>query len=292
MNLNEVKEQLISMPIWKGEIIVEPLEGGITNHNYIITDSKDKYVARFGDDLIHHQVMRFNELAASKAAFEAGIAPKVIHHEKGLLIFEYIHSSPITLEKLREENTLKKIISLMKIIHKKIPHYYRGPAMIFWVFYVIKDYAWTLKKMHSPYVDKLNHLIEDSNKFEKMSGPYEIVFGHNDLLAANILDDGKKLWIIDWEYAGFNSPLFDLGGLASNNGLTEDEENFMLEEYFGHKITSNFNLKYKAMKCASILRELMWSMVSEITSDIEFDFNNYTKEKFDRYKIEREKFFQ
>ena len=125
-----------------------------------------------------------------------------------------------------------------------------------------------------------------------MSGPYEIVFGHNDLLAANILDDGKKLWIIDWEYAGFNSPLFDLGGLASNNGLTEDEENFMLEEYFGHKITSNFKLKYQAMKCASILRELMWSMVSEVTSDIEFDFNNYTKEKFDRYKIEREKFFQ
>ena len=66
----------------------------------------------------------------------------------------------------------------------------------------------------------------------------------------------------------------------------------MLEEYFGHKITTNFKLKYQAMKCASILRELMWSMVSEITSDIEFDFNNYTKEKFDRYKIEREKFFQ
>ena len=180
----------------------------------------------------------------------------------------------------------------MKIIHKKIPNYYKGPAMIFWVFHVIRDDVWTLKKMHSPYIDKLNHLIEDSNKFEKMSGPYEIVFGHNDLLAANILDDGKKLWIIDWEYAGFNSPLFDLGGLASNNGLTEDKENFMLEEYFGHKITSNLKNKYQAMKCASLLRELMWSMVSEITSNIEFDFKKYTKENFDRYKIEKEKFLQ
>ena len=153
MNLKEAKEQLISIPIWKGEIIVEPLEGGLTNHNYIITDNNDKYVARFGDDLIHHQVMRFNELAASEAAFEVGVAPKVVHHEKGLLILEYIQSSPLTLEKLREENTLKKIISLMKIIHKKIPHYYKGPAMIFWVFYVIRDYALTLKKMHSSYVD-------------------------------------------------------------------------------------------------------------------------------------------
>ena len=94
------------------------------------------------------------------------------------------------------------------------------------------------------------------------------------------------------EYAGFNSSLFDLGNLASNNELTEVEENFMLKEYFGLRITSSLKNKYQAMKCASLLREVMWSMVSEITSDIEFDFRKYTKEKFDRYKIEKQKFFQ
>ena len=52
-------------------------------------------------------------------------------------------------------------------------------------------------------------------------GPVDIVFGHNDLLPANFIDDGERLWLIDFDYAGFNSPLFDLGGLASNNGLDE-----------------------------------------------------------------------
>ena len=51
-------------------------------------------------------------------------------------------------------------------------------------------------------------------------GPIEVVFGHNDLLAANFIDDGHRLWLVDWEYAGFNSPLFDLGGLASNSELS------------------------------------------------------------------------
>ena len=166
----------------------------------------------------------------------------------------------------------------MKIIHKKMPNYYKGPAMIFWVFHVIRDYAWTLKKMHSPYIDKLNYLIEDSAKFEKISGPYEIVFGHNDLLAANILDDGAKLWIIDWEYSGFNTPLFDLGGLASNNNFSKKEEIYLLENYFEKKIKDDILLKYNALKCASLLRETMWSMVSELTSKIDFDYANYTKE--------------
>ena len=59
-----------------------------------------------------------------------------------------------------------------------------------------------------------------AERLEAAVGPVEIVFGHNDLLPANIIDDGDRLWLVDWEYAGFNSPLFDLGGLASNAGMT------------------------------------------------------------------------
>ena len=67
---------------------------------------------------------------------------------------------------------------------------------------------------------------------ENISSPYQIVFGHNDLLPANFLDDGKKIWLIDWEYAGFNSPLFDLGGIASNNDFSiEQETNFFLNAF-------------------------------------------------------------
>jgi len=95
-------------------------------------------------------------------------------------------------------------------------------------------------------------------------------------LPANFIQDQEKIWLIDWEYAGFNTPLFDLGGLASNNDFTEDEEKYLLENYFEKKLSSELLIKYKAIKCASLLRETMWSMVSEITSNIEFDYKSYT----------------
>ena len=118
---------------------------------------------------------------------------------------------------------------------------------------------------------------------QELSSPREIVFGHNDLLAANFLDDGSKIWVIDWEYGGFNDPLFDIGGLASNNDFDLDMENLALEMYFDKKPSKELIIKYNAMKTASLLRETMWSMVSEITSNIEFDYKSYTAENLTKF---------
>ena len=74
--------------------------------------------------------------------------------------------------------------------------------------------------------------MKEQDRLEAATGPVELVIGHNDLLAANILDDENRLWLIDWEYGGFNTPLFDLAGLAGNNGLSEAQERAMLERYF------------------------------------------------------------
>ena len=104
----------------------------------------------------------------------------------------------------------------------------------------------------------------------------DLVYGHNDLLAANFIDDGERLWLIDWDYAGFNSPLFDLGGLASNNELSQEQEHWMLKSYFGNETGKIDFRRYEAMKCASLLREAMWSMVQEIHSTLDFDFVYYT----------------
>ena len=217
MELSNIKHKLNKIPLWKGNIDIEPLEGGLTNKNYLIKNKENKYVARFGEDISYHHVMRFHEIAANKAAHEVGIAPEVIYHDKGLQILEYIESETLTSTEVKNESTLKKIISLLKIVHKKIPLYLIGPSMMFWVFHIIRDYTWTLKENNSSYISILDKLIKDSVILEKATSPHYIVFCHNDLLSSNILNDGKKLWLIDWEYAGFNSPLFDLGGLASNS---------------------------------------------------------------------------
>jgi len=278
----EIENKLQQLPCWKGEISCLPLSGGITNINYLVSDGagdrETQYVVRIGEDIPVHQVMRFNELAASQAAFSAGISPEVIYHEVGILVLQYIQSETLTAERVRAQPMLERILPLIKSCHQELPKHFRGAALIFWVFHVIRDYASTLKEGQGQYQSLLPELLEVAQVLEQASNPTQIVFGHNDLLPANILDDGSRLWLIDWDYAGFNSPLFDLGGLASNNGLSYKQEVWMLENYFEKPINDLLLQQYQAMKCASLLRETMWSMVSEIHSKIEFDFVTYSQE--------------
>lgn len=279
------EDRIRGLDIWQGNISIEPLSGGMTNRNYLVKDRKRTVAVRLGEDIPFHMISRANELAAGQAAHAAGISPAILHHAPGILVMEYLEAKTYAPEDINDPVKLGRIVELVHRCHTEIPKHFRGPAMIFWVFQVIRDYANTLKDDGSPYVPDLRLLIEKAEELEAAAGPYSIVFGHNDLLAANILDDGKRLWLIDWDYAGFNSPLFDLGGLASNNSLAEEREVSVLEAYFSQPIDEQLWRRYQAMKCASLLRETMWSMVSEIRSAIAFDYKTYTDEnraRFDR----------
>lgn len=271
------------LSIWTGPVTPEPLGGGITNVNFVVEDAGRRYVVRIGDDIAVHQVMRFNELAASRAAHAAGVSPGVVHHEPGVLVLDFIEAATLDEAAVRDPAMLERIVPLIRRCHHDIPQHLRGPVLMFWVFHVLRDYAGTLRDGGSPHVPRLASLVEKADRLQQAVGPVEIVFGHNDLLPANFLDDGDRLWLIDWDYAGFNSPLFDLGGLASNNGLAEDRERWLLETYFEAPLTDALWHRYQAMKCASLLRETMWSMVSEIHSALDFDFAAYTRENMARF---------
>ena len=121
-----------------------------------------------------------------------------------------------------------------------------------------------------------------------MLGQWKLFFGHNDLLPANFIDDGKKIWLIDFDYAGFNTPLFDLANLASNNELSVEQEQTMLADYYEEAVLPARWKAFQAMKCASLLRETMWSMVSEIHSEIDFDYANYTQENLVNFQASYE----
>ena len=123
-----------------------------------------------------------------------------------------------------------------------------------------------------------------AQRLERAVGPIDLVFGHNDLLAANFMDDGARLWLVDWDYAGWNTPLFDLGGLSSNNGLDAPENEALLADYFGEPATDSLWRRFQAMVCASLLRESMWSMVSELRSTIAFDYVAYTEENLQTFR--------
>ena len=152
------------------------------------------------------------------------------------------------------------------------------------LFQTIKNKIIILKERNSPYTDKLNDFIKDCEIFERKYESHEIVFAHNDFYYKNILDDGKKLWLIDWEFSGFNSPYLDLANLSKNNEFSEDDDNFILEGYFGDSITSNSKFKIHLFKCVSLLNEVLWGMVAEISSTKVFDFVSYTDKVLKRYE--------
>ena len=275
---------ITALPCWQGRIHATILDGGITNCNYRVEDDSGVSVVRLGHDIPEHQILRFNELSASRAAHAAGIAPAVVFQSPGVLVLDYIHSRPLLPEQVRSVDMLPRIIELVKRCHREVPLHLRGASLVFWVFHVVRDYAATLRESDSVYKSQLNDWLEAAQRLEAEAGPFDIVFGHNDLLAANILDDGDRLWLIDWEYAGFNTPLFDLGGLASNNELSESEETRMLELYFDEPLSPERIRQYRAMKCASLLRETLWSMVSEIHSKLAFDYAAYSQENLQRFE--------
>lgn len=285
-------DQIRSLPIWQGDVSISPLDGGLTNLNFLVEDAAGKYVARIGDDIVEHQVMRFNELAASRAAHAAGLSPAVIYAQHGLTILEYLECRTFSASDVREKQNLEKILPLIRSCHMDIPRHLRGPVLVFWVFHVLRDYGAQLQEIGSAHASPASELIAIGNQLEIDAGPFDIVFGHNDLLAENILDDGERLWLIDWDYAGYNSPLFDLGGLASNNGLSSQQEIWLLENYFEAPINDELLKRYHAMKCTSLLRETMWSMVSETISKLDVDFAAYTANNYGRFQKTYQNYLQ
>jgi thiamine kinase-like enzyme len=272
------------LPCWAGKVTPVPLEGGITNTNFVVDDGRGRYFARIGDDIPLHGVMRFNELSAARAAAAAGLSPEVIYAEPGVMVTPFIEGRTWTPADVADPANLERIVALIRRCHFGIPKHLRGPVLMFWVFHVVRDYAATLRAGGSRHLDRVPALLARAEKLEAAVGPIDVVFGHNDMLAANFIDDGSRLWLIDWDYAGFNSPLFDLANIASNNEFSGDLETALLAAYLGASPEAAYTRRFAAMKCASLLRETLWSMVSEIHSTIDFDFGAYSAENLARFE--------
>ena len=200
------------------------------------------------------------------------------------LIFERLWRETGCQTVVRKLLANRRIVDTVLRCHRELPAHLRGSNPMFWVFQVVRDYAPTLREGGSRMAGRLDGLLGRAAHLESVVGPVEIVFGHNDLHAANFIDDGDRIWLIDWEYAGFNSPLYDLGGFASNNELDAAEERRMIEHYFGAAPGEPLLASYAAMKCASVLRDAMWGMVSELHSGIDFDYGAFTEVNLERFE--------
>ena len=283
MNKDQLEKKLQDLPFFKGNIDLKFFDGLMTNDSYLAYNDNNKYVVKVGGDKKHFGVIRSNEIEASKAGYKAGISPEIIYYDERILIFQYIHSHTLTPVEMREKKVLKKIISLIKIVQNKVKNCLKLPHTSNDIFQMLNNKVFHLKEKNSPYMDKINKFIKHIAIFEKKTQSFELVFAHNDYYHKNILDDGKKFWLIDWEFSGFNPSFLDLANLSKNNELSEGDDNFILAEYFGDSVTSSSIYKFQAFKCISLLNELLWSMVSEIFSEKIFDYKSYTDNITDKY---------
>ncbi|SFI76579.1 Thiamine kinase [Phyllobacterium sp. CL33Tsu] len=276
-----VARRIAALPIWQGEIRIALLKGGISNESYVVEDASRKYVVRFGMDYPFHHVFRQREVMTARAAHLAGFAPEVFHSGDGVMVTAFLGARTYDARDVRAN--IPRIADMVRQFHTRMPEHIRGPGFMFWVFHVIRDYARTLEAGKSRLAHQLPAYLAISDEMEAAQKPLPIIFSHNDLLPANILDDGERLWLIDFEYAGFSTAMFDLAGLASNAGFDADESEALLDAYFRARPDTALTRAHAAMQCASLLREAMWSMVSELHLKAPgVDYVAYTTENLQR----------
>jgi thiamine kinase-like enzyme len=252
--MTELEHKVARLACWKGPVELAPLKGGLTNISFVVTCRGEKFVARCGEDIPVHHVFRDRERAASMAAFEAGLSPELVHAEPGITVLRFIEGR--TFEEADLRANAGRLAGLLKDCHGKVARHLRGPANTFWVFHVIRDYA--------SLIDADRRYLAVADRLEQAQVPLPIVFGHHDLLPGNLMDDGKRLWLIDWEYGGFGTAMFDLANLSSNGAFDAAQDDTLLDAYFAGKADDALRHSFAAMKAASALREALWAMVSDV----------------------------
>ncbi len=263
------------------DVSVQALDGGITNLNYRIRVGPQDFVVRLpGRNSQHLGIDRRCEHACSVAAHTSGVAPAVVafFEDLGVLVTQFARGTAVAEDVMRRPEMLRRVAQAVR-------RYHDGPDFpgTFWPFQVVRDYVATSAPRGAPLPDQFDSMLAEADRLEAaLTRPSTPRPCHNDLLRANFLDDGERLWIIDWEYAAMGDPFFDLGNFAVHHQLTDEEERVLLEAYLGH-VTLGAVARLKLMKIISDLREAMWAMVQITISTLDYDFVGYGRKHFDRY---------
>ena len=273
-------EEAIAL-VWPGEEVrTEVLGGGITNHNHKVTRADgDVCVLRIaGTATGLLGIDRSVEHEASLAAASVGVGPEVIAflEREGILVTRFIPGKVVPVERMREPEVARRVAGALRVVHG-------GPPLPgrFNSFRVVDDYR-TVAFAHGADVPAgYAGARQVARRIELARGAVPERPCHNDLLNANFIDDGERIRIVDWEYAGMGDVFFDLANFTVNHGLDADERRAFLEAYFG-TISPADEHALELMRYMSDFREAMWGVVQGAVSELDFDFAGYAAEHFER----------
>jgi thiamine kinase-like enzyme len=266
--------------VWPGEKAhVEVLGGGITNHNFRVVVAEGSYVLRIaGRDTSLLGIDRSVEHEASLAAAAVGVGPDVVAfiEPEGYLVTRFIEGSIVPVEQMREDDSIRRVAQALRAIHN-------GPPLPgrFISFRVVEDYRTAAFSRGAEVPPTFAWARQVARRVERARGPFPERPCHNDLLNANFIDDGERIRIVDWEYAGMGDVFFDLANFSINHAFGRHERSVLLAAYFGSTRAEDVRA-LELMLFMSDFREAMWAVVQGAVSELDFDFGGYAAEHFER----------
>jgi thiamine kinase-like enzyme len=255
--------------VWPGQdVAIEPLGGGITNRNFKVETDGRRFVLRIGGrDTELLGIDRSAEHAASRVAADLGLGPEVVAfiEPEGYLVTRYVDGEVGKVD-------VAAVGAALRLLHD-------GPAFPgrFDSFRVVEAYRATAAEHGVGVPSAYERAKEFADQIEQRRFRAPLRPCHNDLLNANFIDDGVRLVLVDWEYAGMGDPFFDLGNFAVNHELTEESEQALLLAYGSDDADA-----LVLMRFMSDFREAMWGIVQLAISELDFDFAAYAEEHFER----------
>ncbi len=264
--------------------MIEPLPGGLTNHNYRVVDGGLVYAVRTGADDLALGISRRNELACTENAARLGIAPRIAYAVPGVLVSEFVTCTTLTPDLLAEPARLERAAAAIRAIHQARDRV-TGHLLYFCPFQVARTYL-AYAQDHSLELPGLapEALTQAVDELCRCVGPFTPTFCHNDMMPGNLLETDQRLWVIDWEYAGIGHPLFDLAGLSSNCDFDDATDRVLLRAYGD---CGEAPSEFRVFKAMAALRESLWAVIQSQQSSIDFDYLKYRDDnyhKFLRYK--------
>jgi thiamine kinase-like enzyme len=261
---------------------VEALPGGLTNRNYKITTPDGVYVLRHStpsatDELA---VDRVAEYENSVRAAAAGVGAPVIEFlpEHGVLLIGFLPGETLSDDLLQRPGTLARVAEACRRLHAGAPFVNR-----FDMFEVQADYLARVRRrgfrLPAGYLDHAESVARI--RAALAARPVSAVPCNNDLLAANFIDDGRAVSIIDYEYSGNNDPYFELGNIWSECHLTLEQLEELVSTYDG-AVSRAHVARARLWGLMSQYGWTLWASIQDATSAMAFDFWTWGMEKYER----------
>lgn len=286
----ELRDELVAamqrVPDLAGrDLVLTALSGGITNRNYRVdvAGTEDRFVIRLGGNDTHLLgISREVEHAATVAAAGVGVGAEVVAflRAEGILVTRFIDGTPIAQLDIHHPETILRVADSVRRFHE-------GPAIpgLFIPLRIVEAYrALALERgVPIPPEFALAQAVGRRIELALLTNPLELRPCHNDFLPGNLIDDGARMRIVDWEYAGMGDPFFDLGNFSINNDLTPDEDEAFLAAYDAEAAPRPDRLaRLVLFRVISDFREAMWGVLQQGISTLDVDFRAYAAEHFER----------